>query len=76
MRMDIDTILSNIAELAPDWHAAGTLGGEVILAIHESTSGTWAAWAQIFSRDWMRQEHPASLASQHAALLFCCWSWR
>ncbi len=33
--MDIDTILSNIAELPPDWHAAGTLGGEVILAIHE-----------------------------------------
>jgi hypothetical protein len=34
--MDIDTILSNINSLPSDWHAAGTLGGEVIRAIHET----------------------------------------
>ena len=34
--MDIDTILSSIVGLPSDWHAAGTLGGEVILAIYET----------------------------------------
>jgi hypothetical protein len=33
--MDLDAIARSIAGLPSDWHAAGTLGGEVILAIYE-----------------------------------------